>query len=159
MRELEASRRQVSDGSAQVLVATGGVGSGRQGSFPSPSPGHHMGAAGGTARGGAIGFWGEQQQQSHQPQQQQYQEPNQPTATSTAPTATPAWSRLAGQDWGCARSENKNGKAKKYRQKQDPHASGGGEHQPWPPYAGGGGSSRGRRYVTHAGAPKTPTWY
>ena len=75
-RELEASKRQVIDGSAQVLVATGGGGSGGQGSFPGPSPGHYTGGRGGTASGGDTGHWGQQQQQHH-PQQQQYQEPNQ----------------------------------------------------------------------------------
>ena len=51
-RELEASKRQVIDGSAQVLVATGGGGSGGQGSFP--------------------GHWGQQQQQQWQQQQHQH---------------------------------------------------------------------------------------
>ena len=61
-RELEASKRQVIDGSAQVLVATGGGGSGVQGSVPGPSPGHYTGGRGGTASDGATGHWGQQQQ-------------------------------------------------------------------------------------------------
>ena len=93
-RELEASKRQVIDGAAQVLVATGVGEPGGQGSFPGPSPGHYTGSRGGTASGGATGLWGQQQQQQQQHQHDQ------------------GW---AGQNWGGAPSEKKHGKAKKIR--------------------------------------------